>query len=127
MDNDELKEYIDDVESRIIKCVDMLSDKVSEVRKLQINCPLTKRIIEIEKITAQIKGKQFWNTIMASLFLTMTIALGSLHIGELQKIQSGDVLEQVRKLEKKIDEEIYRERKEDEIEWRERKGFKILP
>ncbi len=123
MNNDELKEYIDQVEKRankaleiVMQCTRDLKKNVEDIKSFELQCPIVKKVNKMEVCIAQVKSRVFKSNILVLVFLGISMFLLKLHLFSGKEIQPRDVLAELRALEQKIDKEIVREQEEDKKE-----------
>jgi len=127
MDDKELKEYIDTTKKDLVFIVEGLKQevlrledntvvssvaiekKIQKLREFQLTCPITKEL-------NRVKGKVFRNNVLVYIFMSGLMALAWLQLQRGYDVQPKDVLKQLIALEKKIDIEIEREKRDDIIE-----------
>ena len=98
MNNDELKDYIDQAEMRlnkavdlVMKCVADLKKKVDDVKSLQLRCPVLNKVEELEALIITFKGRVFRSNVLVFLFLGLCMFLLKLHLFTGEEIKPKDV------------------------------------
>ncbi len=100
MDNNELKEYIEDVETRLEKeferldkCTLKLKEQINRLEKIQIKCPVLAEVTEAKDIASKARLVGRWNIAVMGVFLLMLIFVLKLQLFNTDEIKPKDVKE----------------------------------